>query len=349
VARGRLQIISRGALVRLAFLAVLIVAFLFFAHAFFVRMPGSSFRGALPPVEASTLEIADRLRLDVEMLAGTIGERHRSVPRAYLAAATYIESRLFAMNHLPWREPSPPDSPRLTPGNIIVEIPGTELADEIIVIGAHYDSVVGSPGANDNATGVAAGLALIELIEDLAPLRTLRFAFFVDEEPPYFQTEEMGSLVYAMACRERDENIVAMISLETMGWFSDEAGSQKYPAGLASAYPDRGDFIAFVGNIRSRRLLREVIGAFRETTEFPSEGGALPGHLPGIGWSDHWAFWQAGYPGIMITDTALFRYPYYHTSEDTPDKIDYERLGRVVDGLERVVRHLANREARTSP
>jgi len=340
MARRGLRIMSRGAGIRLAVLAVIIVVGLTVAYLMLVRMPGESHRGPLPPLDASTRSLAETLRLDVEMLAGTIGERNRNLPRAYLAAATHIEDRLRDMGHAPWREPTPPEDPRRSPGNIVVEIVGRDRADEIVVIGAHYDSFMGSPGANDNATGVASALALAERLVDLAPARTLRFVFFADEEPPYFQGEEMGSLVYARGCREREENIVAMLSLETMGWYSDEDGSQKYPAPLGAVYPDRGDFAAFVGNVRSRRLLREVITAFRETTEFPSEGGALPGNLPGIGWSDHWAFWQMGYPGLMITDTALFRYPYYHTAEDTPDKIDFERLARVVDGLDRVIRRL---------
>ena len=150
----------------------------------------------------------------------------------------------------------------------------------------------------------------------------------------------MGSLVYALACRQRRENVVAMISLETIGYFDDAKGSQSYPPPFSLFYPSTGNFIAFVGNYSSRRLVRRSVASFRRHTEFPSEGAALPSFIPGVGWSDQWAFWQAGYPALMVTDTAPFRYPDYHRPSDTPDKIDHERMARVVDGLEAVVREL---------
>lgn len=339
--RHGLKVVTRGSVIRLALLAAVIVGLLAIGHQTLIRMPGASHTGPLPTLTEAELSMAAELRLDITMLAGVIGERNRNVPRAYRAAAEHIEERLRQAGHHPRREPTPPESPTRSPGNIVVDIPGGANADEIVIVGAHYDSVIGSPGANDNASGVAAALALARRLTDARPARTLRFVFFADEEPPFFQRNEMGSLVYALGCRERGENIVAMTSLETMGWYSDEPGSQKYPAGLSAVYPDRGNFAGFVSNVRSRHLLREVITVFRETTAFPSEGGALPGYLAGVGWSDHWAFWQAGYPGIMITDTAVFRYPYYHTDEDTPDKIDFEHLARVTAGMLRVARHLA--------
>ena len=160
-------------------------------------------------------------------------------------------------------------------------------------------------------------------------------------------TDQMGSNRYARACRKRGDDIVAMLSIETIGWYDDTPGSQKYPDGLGAVFPDRGNFIGFVSNVRSRRLLREVIGHFREHTSFTSEGGSLPGVVPGISWSDQWSFWQHDYPGLMVTDTAPFRYPHYHEPTDTPDKLDYERMARVVEGLQRVVRHLAEGGARS--
>jgi hypothetical protein len=147
----------------------------------------------------------------------------------------------------------------------------------------------------------------------------------------------MGSVRYARWCREQDEDIVAMLSLETIGYYSEAPGSQKYPPPLGLLYPSKGDFIGFVGNVRSRRLVRRCVGTFRASVAYPSEGGAPPGWIPGIGWSDHWSFWQSGYPGVMVTDTAPFRYPHYHAVTDTPDKLDYDRMVRVVTGLEGVV------------
>ncbi|CAG1022576.1 partial Bacterial leucyl aminopeptidase, partial [Methylococcales bacterium] len=222
--------------------------------------------------------------------------------------------------------------------NLEVEITGSEKPNEIVVIGGHYDSLEDTPGANDNASGTAAVLALARAFAGKQTLRTLHFVTFVNEEPPYFQSKDMGSWVYVKRCRQRNENIVAMLSLETIGYYSDAKGSQHYPLSpLGLMYPTTGNFIAFVGNIKSRKLVQDAVGLFRRDAELPSEAAVLPEMLVGVGWSDQWSFWQEGYPGIMVTDTAPFRYPYYHTQEDTPDKIDYDRLAYVVNALKKVV------------
>jgi Zn-dependent M28 family amino/carboxypeptidase len=223
--------------------------------------------------------------------------------------------------------------------NIEAEIPGAR--PEVLLIGAHYDSVFGSPGANDNGTGVAATLALARRFASIKSEHTLRFVAFVNEEPPYFLSGEMGSLVYAGRCKARGDKISAMISLETIGYFSDASHSQTYPSpGLGIVYPRVGNFIGFVSNVRSRSLLRRVVALFRKHAKIPSEGAALPAFIPGVSWSDQWSFWHHGYPGIMVTDTAPFRYPYYHSSSDTPDKLDYDRFALVVSGMERVIEGL---------
>ena len=167
--------------------------------------------------------------------------------------------------------------------------------------------------------------------------RTLRFVAFVNEEPPYFQTENMGSWVYAKRCRQRAEKIASMLSLETIGCYSDIPGSQQYPKPFNLLYPSTGNFIGFVGNVASAELVQQVVGTFRRAEPFPSEGAALPEAVSGAGFSDHWSFWQEGYPGVMVTDTAMFRYPHYHGPGDTIDKIDFERMARVVRGLEKVI------------
>ncbi|MFQ5633352.1 MAG: M28 family peptidase, partial [bacterium] len=208
------------------------------------------------------------------------------------------------------------------------------------VIGGHYDTVIDCPGANDNGTGVAATLALARAFANKKTARTLRFVAFVNEEPPYFQTPEMGSYVYAQKCRERNENVVAMLSLETIGYYTDAPQSQQYPLPLAAFFPPVGNFIAFVSNRRSRKLLKEVAKSFRKHTEFPFVDGAFPSMITGVGWSDQWAFWQHGYPGMMVTDTAPFRYLYYHTPDDTPDKIHFEHFTRLVTGLEGMLEDL---------
>jgi Zn-dependent M28 family amino/carboxypeptidase len=185
-------------------------------------------------------------------------------------------------------------------------------------------------------------LALARRFSGTRTSRTVRFVAFANEEPPFFQTDLMGSRVYAKQCRARDENIAAMLSLETMGYFDDSAGSQRYPLPFGLLYPSTGNFIGFVGNMRSGDLVRRAVGTFRRSEPFPSEGGALPDFIPGIGFSDQWSFWQEGYDALMVTDTAMFRYPHYHEAEDTPDKIDFDRLARVVRGLARVVDELVN-------
>jgi hypothetical protein len=307
---------------------------------FMVRMPGESHRGAIPPLTVAEAEMADRLRGDVVVLAGEIGERNTLHYSALHSAAVLIGNRFRALG-LPVREETYRAGDREV-SNIVAEIKGGVHTDEIVVIGAHYDSVEGSPGANDNASGVAAVLELARLFRDAKPQRTIRLVAFVNEEPPYFMTEGMGSLVHARRARKQGEKVVAMLSLETIGCYLDLPKSQKYPAPFSLFYPDTGNFIAFVANFASRALLLRAIGAFRETTPFPCEGLAAPEFITGIGWSDHWSFWQAGYPALMVTDTASFRYPHYHEQTDTPEKLDYERMARVVAGVGRVIRELSN-------
>jgi len=223
--------------------------------------------------------------------------------------------------------------------NLSVELEGSTLPDEILVVGAHYDSCAGLPGADDNASGVAAMMELSRLFAgaDVRPARTLRFIAFTNEEPPHFQGETMGSLVEAKRSAAAGEDIVGMLSLECLGYFSDDPGSQKYPAPLDSFYPDTGDFIGFVGDTSARSFVRRTIGLFREHAAFPSEGIAAPDSIPGIGWSDHWSYSQVGYPAVMVTDTAPFRNPNYHEPTDLPDTLDYERLARVTSGLAEVI------------
>nr|MCH9687406.1 M28 family peptidase [Deltaproteobacteria bacterium] len=192
-------------------------------------------------------------------------------------------------------------------------------------------------GANDNGSGVAAMLELSRAFAGTPRGRTLRFVAFVNEEPPYFQEDSMGSVVYAKRSAARGEDIVGMLSLETIGYYTNEPDSQDYPKIVAALYPDRGNFVTFVSNTRSRRFVKEVVRSFESHTTFPSESIAAIDAIPGIGWSDHWSFYEEGYPSVMITDTAPNRYPHYHTRHDTPDKLTYPDMARVVDALHGVV------------
>jgi Zn-dependent M28 family amino/carboxypeptidase len=303
-----------------------------------IAMPGKSHQGPLLPITPSESALASVLRRDVVELAETIGERNVVKYAALRKAADYVEAGLRVAG--PVTRHTYQASGRDC-DNLEVEIRGTTAPGEIVVVGAHYDSVVNCPGANDNASGTAGLLALARALANAKPERTLRLVAFVNEEPPHFRSEEMGSRVYARRCRERNETVTAMLSLETIGCFTDKPNTQKYPAPLGLCYPSTGNFIAFVGNVGSRSLVRRCVKAFRAGAAFPSEGAALPGWLPGVGWSDHESFWENGFPAVMVTDTAPFRFPHYHLRGDTPDKIDFERCARVVAGVEHVIRDLA--------
>jgi len=304
-----------------------------------IMMPGKSFRGVAQSLLPEQRALRDELAAHVQKIAGEIGERNELHYTQLRAAADYIEHSFQTAGLQPRRDSYELRDRRFD--NIETEIRGTE--PQIVLVGAHYDSVLGSPGANDNGSGVAALLALARRFAGKPSACTLRFVAFVNEEPPYFQSQEMGSWVYASRCKAREDQITAMISLETIGYFSDEPRSQVYPLpGLGLFYPRTGNFIGFVGNTASRPLVRKAIDEFRRHAQIASEGAALPGIIPGVGWSDQWSFWQHGYRGIMITDTALFRYPHYHARSDTPDKLDYERFALVVGGIENVIARFAN-------
>ncbi|MRR58042.1 MAG: M20/M25/M40 family metallo-hydrolase [Deltaproteobacteria bacterium] len=303
-----------------------------------IMLPGSSHKGPLPPMTATEAEAELRLREHVTTLAGTIGERNTRRYQALQRAAEYISGRFASCGFQARGQAYTADGVEVK--NIVAEIAGTVRPAEIVIIGAHYDSPPGSPGADDNASGVAALLELARRFSHGKPARTLRFVAFTNEEPPYFLTGLMGSRVYAAGAKRRNEKIVAMLALESIGYYSDAPASQLYPFPFSLFYPDTGNFIGFVGNFGSRSLLRRAIGAFRISTPFPSEGVTSPEFIAGIGWSDHWSFWQEGYPALMVTGTALFRNPHYHQPTDTPNRLDYGRMARVVGGLEQVVREV---------
>ncbi len=317
---------------------LVILVLLLVGLTFITDMPNQSYSGRFNPLVASEIRIRDRLQSHVSVIAGTIGERNIWHYLKLKAAENYIRDSFIELGYSV--EEQSFDSEGREVRNLSAELPGSSNPEEIIVIGAHYDSVADSSGANDNSTGVAALLELARVLKQQQLPRTVRFVAFVNEEQPFFQTETMGSHVNAVRSQKRGEQIVAMLSLETIGYYSDALDSQRYPFPFNFYYPSEGNFIGFVGNLKSRSLVRQAIGSFRQHTEFPSEGVASPGWIPGIGLSDHWAFWEAGYAAIMITDTAPFRYPYYHSLGDTPDKIDYPKTARVVNGIAKVIMDL---------
>jgi Zn-dependent M28 family amino/carboxypeptidase len=320
-----------------------------------MRMPGKNVSTAAP-LSPDEIALREELRADVQTLGGEIGERNMAHYPQLLAAADFIESSFSRAGLQPRRDSY--DLHGRACHNLEAEIRGT--SPQIVLVGAHYDSVFGAPGANDNGSGVAALLALARRFSGRAASAqgataaastssTVRFVAFVNEEPPYFQTSQMGSFVYASRCKARGDQITAMISLETIGYFSDAPHSQTYPApGLGVFYPTVGNFMGFVANTRSRALLHRVMSIFRAQGKLPSEGAALPSFIPGVAWSDQWSFWQHGYPALMVTDTAPFRYPHYHSLTDTPDKLDYDRFALVVSGMQKVIEDLVVAEPQRS-
>src|SRR3954471_14725256 len=304
-----------------------------------MKMPGKSYTGSLDPLDPYQARLRDNLKAHVQMLAATIGERNMEHYDALNKAADYIRQTLESREYKVSEDTYEVDGKKLR--ILYTTLEGTGDTTEPFVVGAHYDSVVGSPGANDNASGVAAVLELSRILKTDTPARPIVLAFFPNEEPPYFQTKDMGSLRFAQGFHQGIARFHGMMSIETIGYYSDQPGSQKYPSMIASMYPSTGNFIGFVGDTKSRGMVKTAIAEFRLKTHFPAEGASLPGGIEGVGWSDHWAFWQVGVPAIMVTDTAPFRYPYYHTANDTPEKVDYDRMARVVLGLKRVAIVLA--------
>lgn len=279
------------------------------------------------------------LRQTVDALAGGIGERNVYCYPKLCAAEALIEQSFRDAGYEPTRHEYQAQDKSFA--NIEAEIRGQDSPQEIIIVGAHYDTARGSPGANDNGSGVVALLALARSFANKGSSRSLRFVAFTNEERPFLRTARMGSRVYARQCRGRAENIIGMLSLETIGYCSQKPGSQ-WLSFFGALYPSRGDFIVFVANPSSKGLLKHATQSFGRQTDIPWQTATLPSFSPGAKSSDHWSFWKEGYPALMVTDTAPFRYPHYHKSSDTPDKLRYDFLNGVVEGLKASVWDLAN-------
>ncbi len=309
------------------------------AGCFQTTLPGKSFAGDLAPLSNDQIVLRGSLKRHVDMLASQIGERNLLWKYDALnSAADYIEREFTSCGYVVqsqrWTERGKPVS------NLIAELAGTSRQSEIVVIGAHYDTVGGSPGADDNASGVAALLEIAHAMRDQRPARTIRFVAFTNEESPFFWTNRMGSAIYARECRWRGDNVVAMISLEMLGCYDAAPGSQHYPPPFGLIYPSTGDFVGFLCDYYSRSLLDDVGRSFRKRTPIPSMGLASAQFVTGH--SDQWSFWMSEYPAVMATDTAMFRNSRYHEASDTPDTLDYDRMTHVVGGLIDVVRDLSD-------
>ncbi|MDV2495353.1 MAG: M20/M25/M40 family metallo-hydrolase [bacterium] len=287
--------------------------------------------------EIPSATIAERGRAIVEHLAGTIGPRSLSQPASLEQAALYIEERFAELGYTVERQPYKVPPVERPVRNLIVEKTGRDKPKEIILFGAHYDTVPTTPGADDNASGVAGLLELARLLKPYANRRTIRLVAFTCEEPPYFKSRWMGSRVYAREARRRGDDIIAMVSLEMIGFF-DSSISQGYPIPfMRYFYPNTADFVGVVGNISSRRLVTKIRNAMRQGGDIGVESIATVKFLPGLDWSDHGSFWRVGYEAVMITDTAFYRSRHYHSYSDTPETLNYEAFAEVVKGLYQAV------------
>ncbi|MCD6047856.1 MAG: putative aminopeptidase [Gammaproteobacteria bacterium] len=276
------------------------------------------------------IAIKKNLVAHIKQLAGEIGERNYQHYSALQAARDYIEQIFLKEGYPVQRQEFRCQANVFC--NVEAQLKGKVEPEKILVLGAHYDSIKGGPGANNNASGVAVLLELARLLREMGANYTICFVAFANEEPPFTRTKNMGSYRYAQKLKDAHHNVVGMIALETLGYYSEGKYSQRFSGFLPkSYYPETGNFIAFVGNLASRRFVMDFKQAFPK--KFPAYKFLLPGFLPGINASDHWSFWQFGFPAMMITDTAALRHPDYHTSEDTPDKINYDRLASLAFSL----------------
>jgi hypothetical protein len=282
----------------------------------------------------------ERLKAHVRTLSETFHPRDHAHPENLERTASYVADALSQAGGRVRSEPY------TTGGRAYRNVIATFGPDseERLVIGAHYDAAEGAPGADDNASGVAGLLELAALLRERPPPMRVDLVGFTLEEPPHFRRDTQGSKVHARALRTQGVKVRAMVSLESMGYFSDAADSQRYPvSSLKLRYPTTGNFIAVVGRSGEGALVDTVHRALRAVNDLPSESLAAPRSIRGVDFSDHASFWDEGYPAVMVTDTALFRNPNYHTPGDTWDTLDYERLARVVQGVQCAVEALAAR------
>lgn len=319
---------------------ILLLAFLFSAFLLYSVMKIKGTPSVVFPPAPRTKNMP--LYRHVEELTVKIGSRSIFEYDKLTAAKEYILSSLKGMGYSPILQDFSYQERIFS--NIIVHLPGKTHPEDVVVIGAHYDTVAGTPGADDNASAVAILLEMCRLLKDYLPDRTLQLVFFTLEEPPVFLSESMGSSVYAREARKRQEHISAMISLEMLGYYSDKEGGQSFPVPLmALMYPSTPNFAAIVGNLSSRSLVNKVAGSLRKGGSVPVETLTSIRFIPGVDFSDHRSFWKMGYPAVMITDTAFYRNPNYHSEADRIDTLDFSRMSSLLDGLVQMAKDLSHR------
>ena len=293
----------------------------------------------IAPAEVRSAIDPGALEAHVRHLASVIGERNVFRPEALAAAGNYIEDVWISQGYEVSRQTYETHGQRCS--NLEVTCIGNRSPDRFLLIGAHYDTVRGAPGANDNASGVAALLEVSRLFKQQCPTISVRFVAFVNEEPPFFMRANQGSMVYARMTKARGDDIVLMISMDCLGCFSNEPGYQRYPPFFRLFYPSQANFLAVVSNLASRPSMNLFVEQFRAASDFPLEHLATTSFIPGVSWSDHRSFWKQGYQALLVTDTALYRYRHYHRASDTPDKISYPKFAEAAAGLHKTYSRLA--------
>ncbi len=291
-------------------------------------------------------DLSKRLEAHVTHLALTIGERHFRRRGSLNQASDYIFSVLeeyefapvfetFDIKQVPWLTEvrTSEQEAGLLEGTVFRNVVATHhgATDEVVVVGAHYDTVAGSPGADDNASGIAVLLELAREIKKVALNKTITFVAFANEEPPFFRTSAMGSAHFVESARTQGKKMTFMLSLEMLGFYSEVPGSQTYPPFLRFFYPHQANFIAVTGNLASRAWVSKVAHHLRAT--IPVEALAAPRFVPGIDFSDQLNFWRKGIPAVMITDTAFYRNPHYHQPSDLPRTLQFDAMTKITEGL----------------
>lgn len=290
--------------------------------------------GAAGEAKGTVQASPDQLRRDVEQLVLSFAGRSHAHPGTLFRAAGYIERRFRTSGARV--EVDAYEVEGAAYRNVIARFGPAE--GRPIVIGAHYDAQEETPGADDNASGVAGLLALADRFQKSPPAVPVELVAYCLEEPPYFRTEHMGSRRHARSLKAAGREPRLVMVLEMIGYFADAPGSQRYPVpGLSAIYPDQGNFIGVVGNYASMEAVREVKAAMRQAGTVLVEAIVAPAILPGIDFSDHASYWQEGMPAVMVTDTAFYRNPNYHRSSDLPGTLDYARMAGVVGAVARVV------------
>jgi Peptidase family M28 len=301
--------------------------------------PASTQSAALPAPSEAERELAERLRRTVQHFAVEIGERNAAQSWNLATATDDLAASLEKLGYEVRRQGIVVGDAVVQ--NLSVHVSGGERGGQAIVVGAHFDTVEGTPGADENATGVAAVLELARIFYGGKPKRAIYFAFFVNAAPSFALSDKMGSLIYAKALKTEGLDVRAMLSLDGLGAFAPGPPARPYPAEVRPPYPPRSDFVALVGNEDSRSLLEQLAYSFQGCA-VPVIGSVVPADVPFAAASDHAGFWKLGIPAVMLTDLAAFRYGEHQKKTDLPDKLDFDRMARIVASLKRAVGDLAD-------